>query len=76
MAMPCRYTRWIQPPVSPPSSDPSAMAAFSMPRANPPPAGPPNVSCAICGNNARGMPQTMAMMSTTNVISSSGCIRR
>ena len=72
IAMPCRWIRWIQPPVSPPISEPIASPAFSMPSASPPPTGPPKVSCAICGNSARGMPKTIAMMSTTNVISSSG----
>ena len=42
----------------------------------PPSSGPPKLSCAICGNSARGMPKTIAIRSTTNDISSTGCAGR
>ena len=35
----------------------------------PPSTGPPKLSCAICGNSARGMPKIIAIRSTTNDIS-------
>ena len=44
--------------------------------ASPPSSGPPKLSCAISGNSARGIPKTIAMMSTTNDISSTGWPRR
>ena len=38
--------------------------------------GSPKFSCAICGNSARGIPKTIAMTSTTKLMSSTGCVRR
>ncbi len=75
-ARPIRSTRPIQPEVSPPSTAPIPMPAFSRPRAVPPSGGPPKVCWAICGNNARGIPATIAMMSTTNEASRIFCVAR
>lgn len=61
-----------QPLVSPPASTPMAIPAFSSPSCGPPPTGPPKVLSAISGNKARGIPKTIAMMSTTKVIRISG----
>ena len=63
-ARPCRRTRPTQPELSAPSSAPDAGAAYSRPTT---PAPPPNVRVASSGNSARGMPNTMALMSMTNV---------
>src|SRR5699024_9297509 len=65
-ARPCRRTRGIHPENTPPITAPTLIAANSRPSAVPPEAGSPKDSVAICGNSARGMPNTMAMMSTRN----------
>ena len=65
-ARPCRRTRGIQPENTPPSTAPTLIAANNSPSAVPPVAGSPKDSVAICGKSARGMPKTMAMMSTRN----------
>ena len=75
-ARPCRSTRETQPENTPPSTAPIGMPANSSANAIPPPSGPPKSRCAISGNSARGMPKTIAMMSTTNDISSTGWPRR
>ena len=49
---------------------------FSRPSWMPPSGGPPKVCSAICGNSARGIPSTMARMSTTKVSSSTSRPRR
>src|SRR5262249_19899354 len=67
-ASPCRRTRPIHPEDSPPTTAPSAIAAYSQPTAP----GPPNRRSAASGNSARGIASTMAAMSTTNDISSTG----
>ncbi len=60
--------RGSQPENTPPSTAPAAMAADSSAMVVPPSTGPPKLSCAICGNNARGMPKIIAIKSTTNDI--------
>ncbi len=75
-ASPCRSIRDTQPEKTPPRTAPAGMAANSRAKARPPPSGPPKLSCAICGKSARGMPKTIAMMSTTNDIISTGWPRR
>ena len=65
-ASPCRRTRGIQPENTPPTTAPTLIAANNRPSADPPEIGSPKVSVAICGNSARGMPKTIAMMSTRN----------
>ena len=67
-ATPCRRTRPIQPEDSPPITAPIEIAANSQPTAD----GPPNRSSATSGNSARGIANTIAMMSTPNDISSTG----
>ena len=42
----------------------------------PPPSGPPKSRWAISGNSARGIPKTIAIMSTRNDISSTGWLPR
>ena len=60
----------------PPRTAPAGMAANSSANARPPSSGPPKLACAISGNSARGMPKTIAMMSTRNDIISTGWPRR
>ncbi len=71
-ATPCRETRETQPEKTPPSTAPAGMPANSSANTIPPLSGPPKSTCAISGNSARGMPKTIAMMSTRNDISSTG----
>src|SRR5690606_23321890 len=66
MTAPERDMRENQPENSPKMAEPSGIAANSHPSAGPPPGGSPNVVSAISGNSARGMPATIAMMSTRN----------
>ena len=75
-ATPCRLTRDTHPEKIPPATAPAGIAANSSANAQPPSSGPPKLSCAICGNSARGIPKTIAMMSTRNDIISTGCPRR
>ena len=75
-ARPCRSTRETQPDSTPPTTAPAGIAAKSRANARPPSDGPPKSTSAISGNSARGMPKTMAIMSTTNDISSTGWPRR
>ena len=67
--MPCRVTLDVHPDVRPHSIAPSGIAANSQPSARPPPGGSPNVFSAISGNSARGMPKTIAMMSSRKLAS-------
>ena len=71
-ATPCRRTRDTHPENTPPSTAPTGIAANSHANAKPPPSGPPNDSCAIWGNSERGMPNTIAMRSTTKLASRTG----
>ena len=71
-ARPWRSTRETQPEKTPPSTAPIGMPAKSSANAIPPLSGPPKSTCAISGNSARGMPKTIAMMSTRKDISSTG----
>ena len=71
-ASPCRCTRETQPEKIPPSTAPAGIAAKSRAKARPPLSGPPKSRWATSGNSARGMPKTIAMMSTRNDISSTG----
>ena len=75
-ARPCRSTRDTQPDSTPPTTAPAGMAAKSSAKARPPSLGPPKSTSAISGKSARGMPKTIAMMSTTNDIISTGWLRR
>ena len=75
-ARPCRSTRDTQPDRTPPTTAPAGIAAKSSANATPPSFGPLKATSASSGNSARGMPKTMAMMSTTNDIISTGCVRR
>src|SRR5690348_11670059 len=61
--------RGNQPENTPPATAPTDMAADSSAIVVPPSIGPPKLSCAICGNSARGMPRIIATRSTTNDIS-------
>ena len=61
--------RGSQPENTPPATAPTEMAAASNAIVEPPSTGPPKLSCAICGNSARGMPKIIAIKSTTNDIS-------
>lgn len=70
--MPWRCTRPIQPDISPPRNAPIAIAANRYPTAP----SPPNRVSATSGNSARGIAMAIAMMSTTNDISSTGCVAR
>lgn len=56
----------------PPSTAPAGMAAKSRAKASPPSLGPAKFSSANCGKRARGMPKTIAMMSTTKLIINTG----
>ncbi len=67
-ASPCRRMPGNHPENTPPATAPTEMAAARTAIVVPPWTGPPKFSWAICGNNARGMPNTIAMMSTTNDI--------
>ena len=75
-AKPCRSTRETQPEKMPPSTAPIGMPANSSANASPPPSGPPKLTWAISGNSARGIPKTIAMMSTRKDISSTECPAR
>ena len=75
-ATPCRCTRDTHPENTPPSTAPALIAANNSPSAVPPSAASPKVSCAICGNSARGMPNTIATRSTTNEASRIFCVAR
>ena len=75
-ARPCASTRPTQPLSTPPSTAPTGIAAKSSAKTTPPSGGPPNTVSAISGNSARGIPNTIAMMSTTNDISRTGWCRR
>ena len=75
-ARPCRCTWDTQPDSTPPMTAPAGIAANSSAKARPPSLGPPKSTCAISGNSARGMPKTIAMMSTPNDIISTGWVRR
>ena len=66
---PCRRIRGSHPENTPPATAPADIAAASSAIVVPPSTGPPKLSCAICGNSARGMPKTIAIRSTTNDIS-------
>ena len=59
-ARPCRWIRETQPVVSAPTSAPAPGAAYRNPSVDAP---PPNTEAASAGNSARGMPNTMALMS-------------
>ena len=59
-ARPCRRIRLTQPVVSAPISAPAPGAAYRKPTVAAP---PPNTVAASAGNKARGMPNTMALMS-------------
>ena len=61
--------RGSQPENTPPATAPTDIAAASSAIVVPPSTGPPKLSCAICGNRARGMPRIIAIRSTTNDIS-------
>ncbi len=67
----CRAREKV-PEKSPPSTAPIGMAANSRPRARPSPYGA-KVCAASSGNRARGMPNTIAMMSARNDSSSTLC---
>ena len=73
---PCASMRETQPEKIPPITAPAGMAAKSSANAIPPSVGPPKDSCAICGNSARGIAKTIAIRSTTKLISSTGWWRR
>ncbi len=75
-ARPCASTRETQPLSTPPSTAPAGIAANRSANTRPPSEGPPKSMSAISGNSARGIPKTIAMMSTTNDISSTGWWRR
>ena len=66
-ARPCRWIRDTQPVVSAPTRAPAPGAAYRNPSVA---ASPPNRVTASAGNSARGMPNTMALMSMMNVLSS------
>jgi hypothetical protein len=68
--------RETQPEKTPPMTAPAGIPANSSANASPPSSGPEKLSCAISGNSARGIPKTIAMMSTRNDISSTGWPRR
>ena len=70
---PCRSTRDTQPDVSPIARAPMEMPANSQPRLLGESA---KRVCDSSGNTACGQANIIAMMSTTNVISSAGCVRR
>ena len=59
-ARPWRWIRLTQPVVSAPTSAPAPGAAYRKPSVAAP---PPNSVVASAGNSARGMPNTMALMS-------------
>jgi MFS family permease len=75
-ANPWRSTRETQPESTPPTTAPAGIAAKSSANARPPSEGPPKLSSAIWGKSARGIPNTIAMMSTRKDISSTGWPRR
>ncbi len=72
-ARPCRCTRPNQPPNSAPSRAPAASALYIAPAACSPPW---NTWSASGANSDRGMPNTIATMSTTKVMSSTLRVRR
>ena len=59
-ARPWRWIRLTQPVVSAPTSAPAPGAAYRKPSVDAP---PPKTETASAGNSARGMPNTMALMS-------------
>ena len=73
---PCREARETQPEKIPPRTAPAGIAAKSRAKASPPPIGPPKLTWASWGNSARGIPNVIAMMSTTKLISSTVLPRR
>ena len=73
---PWRVARETQPEKIPPRTAPAGIAAKSSANASPPSTGPPKLTCASCGNSARGMPNVIAMMSTTKLIRSTVLPRR
>jgi len=75
-AAPCRRTRDTHPENTPPRTAPAGIAANSNANASPPSGEPPNRVWAISGNNALGIPNTIAIRSTTNEVSSTGWPRR
>ena len=70
---PCRSTRVTQPDDSPISSAPIETPANSQPRLF---ADSANRVCDSSGKTACGQANVIAMMSTTKVMSSTGCVRR
>jgi hypothetical protein len=75
-ASPWRLIRGSQPENTPPATAPADIAAASSAIVVPPSTGPPKVSCAICGNSARGIPRIIAIRSTTNDISTTWLLAR
>ena len=75
-ARPCASTRETQPEKTPPSTEPTGIAAKSSAKTSPPSSGPPKDAWAISGKSARGMPKTIAIRSTTKDIIRTGWPRR